>query len=257
MQKSRVDSTLHSCTNPLREVTKVVYLYYALFTSVIAKMNGGVKYPHSSSKRVPWNLLLDFSPFWRKKLFNLEDFQHMAMQTETVVEVPGFPWWILLLEGIVALIVGIYLITAPGSTSVFLVTVLGFYWLIRGIFSIIEIFLPYRTTHWGWLLFMGILGIAAGLIVLRHPIYATAIAGTFIIVFLAVDGLIMGIMGLIRAFTGDGWGPGILGILSIIISIFLFVNLYSAVSVLPIVLGAFLIVGGIIAIFYAFRIRRA
>ena len=181
----------------------------------------------------------------------------MASRTETVVVEPGFPWWVVLVEGIFALIFGLLLITAPGSTSLFLVTVLGFYWLIRGIFSIIEIFIPNTGTHWGWLLFMGILGIIAGMVVLRNLGYATVLVGTFIIVFLAVDGLIMGIMGLIRAFTGGGWGPGILGILTIIIAIFLFTNLLGAVLALPIVLGAFLIVGGIVAIFFSFRIRRA
>jgi LPXTG-motif cell wall-anchored protein len=181
----------------------------------------------------------------------------MASKTEIAVEAPGIPWWVVLVEGIFALIFGIFLITAPGSTSVFLVTVLGFYWLIRGIFSIIEIFIPNTGTHWGWLLFMGILGIIAGLVVLRHPIYATAIVGTFLIVFLAVDGFIMGILGLIRAFTGGGWGPGILGILTIVIAILLFMNIYVAIQALPIVIGAFLIVGGIVAIFFSFRIRRA
>src|SRR5947208_15250493 len=125
----------------------------------------------------------------------------MASKTATAVSETAFPWWVVLVEGIFALIFGILLITAPGSTSLFLVTVLGFYWLIRGIFSIIEIFIPNTGTHWGWLLFMGIIGIIAGLVVLRHPIYATTLVGTFLIVFLAVDGLIMGIMGLIRALT--------------------------------------------------------
>jgi LPXTG-motif cell wall-anchored protein len=181
----------------------------------------------------------------------------MASETEIAVSVPAFPWWIVLVEGIFALIFGIFLITAPGSTSVFLVTVLGFYWLIQGIFSIIEIFIPNTGTHWGWLLFMGILGIIAGMVVLRHPVYATALVGTFLIIFLAVDGLIMGIMGLVRAFTGAGWGPGILGVLTIIIAIFLFTNVWGAALSLPFVIGAFLIVGGIVAIFYSFRIRRA
>ena len=181
----------------------------------------------------------------------------MASRTETVVVEQGFPWWVVLVEGIFALIFGLLLITAPGSTSLFLVTVLGFYWLIRGIFSIIEIFIPNTGTHWGWLLFMGILGIIAGMVVLRNLGYATVLVGTFIIVFLAVDALIMGIMGLIRAFTGGGWGPGILGILTIIIAIFLFTNVFGAVLALPVVIGAILIVGGIVAIFYSFRIRRA
>jgi LPXTG-motif cell wall-anchored protein len=181
----------------------------------------------------------------------------MANNTATAASAPAIPWWIVLVEGIFALIFGLFLITAPGATSVFLVTVLGFYWLIRGIFSIIEIFIPNTGTHWGWLLFMGILGIIAGMAVLRHPLYATTFVGTFLIIFLAIDGLIMGILGVVRAFMGAGWGTGILGILTIIIAIFLFTNVWGATIALPVVLGAFLIVGGIAAIFYSFRVRRA
>src|SRR6266487_6059869 len=120
------------------------------------------------------------------------------------------------------------------------------WWLIRGIFAIIEIFLPDRSIHWGWLLFMGILGIIAGIAVLRHPLYATALVGTFLVIFLAVDGLIMGIMGLVRAFMGAGWGTGILGVLTIIIAIILFANVLVATLALPLVLGVFMIIGGIV-----------
>src|SRR2546429_9678213 len=108
----------------------------------------------------------------------------MATKTAIAVEAPGIPWWVVLVEGIFALIFGIFVITAPGATSVFLVTVLGFYWLIRGIFSIIEIFIPNTGTHWGWLLFMGILGIIAGMVVLRHPVYATALVLSLVILIL-------------------------------------------------------------------------
>ena len=104
---------------------------------------------------------------------------------------------------------------------------------------------------------MGILGIIAGMAVLRHPLYATVFVGTFLIIFLAIDGLIMGIMGLVRAFMGAGWGTGILGVLTIIIAIFLFANLGGATLALPLVLGVLLIIGGIVAIFYSFRVRRA
>jgi LPXTG-motif cell wall-anchored protein len=192
-----------------------------------------------------------------QEVFNtLGGFTNMASTSETAASVPGNPWWIILVEGILALIFGIFLITAPGATSVFLVTVLGFYWLIRGIVSIIEIFIPNTGTHWGWLLFMGILGIIAGTVVLRHPALATVFVGNVLIIVLAVVGLLMGIVGLISAFTGAGWGPGILGALSILIAIFLFANLWVAIA-LPIILGVCMVIGGIVAIFFSFRVRGA
>ena len=181
----------------------------------------------------------------------------MATTSETAVRVPGNPWWIILVEGIFALIFGLFLITAPGATSVFLVTVLGFYFLIRGIFSIIEIFIPNTGIHWGWLLFLGILGILVGMVVLRNSLYATIFIGSLVIIFLAVYALLVGILGLISAFMGAGWGTGILGALSIIIAILLFANLWVAIQALPIILGVCMIIGGIAAIFFSFNVRSA
>ena len=92
---------------------------------------------------------------------------------------------------------------------------------------------------------------------LRNLVTATAVAGTYIIAFIASVALIMGFVGLVRAFIGSGWGSAILGIVSIIIAIFLFAHLLGAVLALPTILGACMIVGGIVVIVYAFRIRKA
>jgi uncharacterized membrane protein HdeD (DUF308 family) len=181
----------------------------------------------------------------------------MASNTESAVIVPGFPWWIVLVEGIFALIIGIFLIAEPAITSVFLVTVLGFYWLIRGIFFIIQIFVGGSGVHWGWLLFGGILGILAGMVVLRHPLYATVLVGTVLVIIVGVEGLIMGLIGLFQAFRGAGWGAGIMGALSVIISIILLANVYAVTFYLPYVIAGFLIVGGIAAIVFSFSMRRA
>jgi uncharacterized membrane protein HdeD (DUF308 family) len=179
----------------------------------------------------------------------------MTSNAQTAVSVPEFPWWIVLIEGIFALLFGIFLIAEPVITSVFLVTVLGFYWLIRGIFSLIQIFIGNTGIHWGWLLFGGILGILAGLVVLRHPLYATILVGSVLVIIVAIDGIIMGIVGLVQAFSGAGWGAGILGVLSIIIGAILLANVWAATAVLPYVLAAFMIVGGIAAIVFSFRLR--
>jgi len=178
----------------------------------------------------------------------------MASNTQTAASAPEFPWWIVLVEGIFALIFGIFLIAEPAITSVFLVTVLGFYWLIRGIFSIIQIFIGGSSIHWGWLLFLGII---AGLVVLRHPMYATILVGAVLVIVVGVEGLIMGIVGLFQAFSGAGWGAGILAALSIIISIILLANVWLVTYYLPYVIAIFLIIGGISAIFFSFRLRRA
>jgi uncharacterized membrane protein HdeD (DUF308 family) len=68
-------------------------------------------------------------------------------------------------------------------------------------------------------------------------------------------GLIIGVVSLIQAFQGGGWGIGILGALSIVFGLILLFNAVIGALALPWVLGIFGIVGGIAAIFMAFRIR--
>ena len=170
---------------------------------------------------------------------------------------PTFPWWLVLLKGIFSLILGLFLISAPVKTSVFLVTVLGFYWLIQGMFSLVEIFIGDTGIHWGWLLLEGILGILAGLIVLRNPLLSTFFVGNVIVLIVAIEGLVMGAIEVFQAFSGGGWGAGISGVLSMIVGLFLLLNSFQATLALPYVIAAFMIVGGIAAIFFSLRLRRA
>ncbi len=169
------------------------------------------------------------------------------------IEEPGIPWWLILLEGIFALIIGVLLLTNTGMTTVVLVQVLGIYWLISGIFSIVAIFLD--KTMWGWKLFTGILGIIAGFVVLDHPLWSPLVVGSVLIIFLGIQGLIVGIVRIIQTFQDAGWGAGILGVINIIFGIFLLANVFIATLALPTVIGIFAILGGIIAIIMAFRLR--
>jgi uncharacterized membrane protein HdeD (DUF308 family)/predicted flap endonuclease-1-like 5' DNA nuclease len=163
------------------------------------------------------------------------------------------PWWVVLLEGIAAIIIGIMLLVSPGMTTLIVIQVLGIYWLITGIFQIVAIFID--SSQWGWKLFAGILGIVAGLIILRHPLWSALLVPATLVIMLGIWGIIIGIVNLIQAFQGGGWGIGILGVLSIIIGILLLGNVWIAAFSLPVVVGLFAIVGGILALVAAFRIR--
>lgn len=163
------------------------------------------------------------------------------------------PWWLVLINGIAALILGILLITSTGSTVFILVQFLGIYWLVSGIFQIIGIFLD--NTAWGWKLFAGILGILAGIVILNHPLISPLVVGTTLVIIMGVQGIIFGIAGLVAAFKGGGWGAGILSALSIIFGIVLLFNPILGAAALPWVLGIFGIVGGIFTIVAAFRMK--
>jgi uncharacterized membrane protein HdeD (DUF308 family) len=165
----------------------------------------------------------------------------------------GTPWWLILLQGIFAIILGLLLVSSPGMTTLVLVQFLGIYWLIAGVFNIVGVFLDH--TQWGWKLFTGILGVIAGILVIQHPLWSTALIPTTLVIILGVVGLIFGIMGLVAAFQGGGWGPGILGVLGIILGLTLLGSPFLGAVALPLILGIFALIGGIAAVVQAFRMK--
>jgi uncharacterized membrane protein HdeD (DUF308 family) len=62
-------------------------------------------------------------------------------------------------------------------------------------------------------------------------------------------------MGIVAAFQGGGWGPGILGVLAILLGIILLGSPFLGAVALPFILGIFALIGGIAAVVQAFRMK--
>jgi uncharacterized membrane protein HdeD (DUF308 family) len=168
--------------------------------------------------------------------------------------ISAIPWWLMLITGVAAVLLGLFLIIAPAQTVVVLVQFVGIYWLITGIFSIVSIIVD--RSHWVWKLFSGVLGIVAGLFIIQHPLWSAAIVPTTVVVIAASMGVIVGIMLLVWAFVERSWGVGILAVLSIILGIVLFLSPFIAAAALPYVVGGLAILGGIAAIVSSFSNRK-
>jgi uncharacterized membrane protein HdeD (DUF308 family) len=177
----------------------------------------------------------------------------MATTTASQQQQPSVPWWLVLLQGIALIVLGALLLTSPGMTTVVLIQFLGIYWLIKGIFDIVSMFIDHR--QWGWKLFGGILGIIAGIVILQHPLWSTLLVPATLVWVLGFLGLVMGGISLFQAFKGAGWGVGILGVLSIVFGLYLLANTFIATLSLPWVLGIFGLVGGVVAIWNSFKLR--
>ena len=167
--------------------------------------------------------------------------------------IAGVPWWLVLLQGISLLILGVLFVIAPGMTSEIVVQFLGIYWFVIGIFGIVSIFVD--NSLWGWKLFSGILGIIAGLIIMQHPIWSPLVVGNVLVIILGVEGIIIGVVHLIQSFQGAGWGMAILGIVSVIIGILLLTNVWAFTFALPLALGILALIGGVISIIAAFQMK--
>lgn len=163
------------------------------------------------------------------------------------------PWWVVLLEGIFAIIVGLFLLYSPASTTFFLIQVLGIFWLAGGIISVLGAFMFPENRLFK--LISGILGIIAGIVILMYPVVSPFVVLTLFIIFIGVWAIINGAMKLFWGFKGGGWGMGILGVLSIILGLLLLTNVLVGTLFLPWIFGFILIVGGIGAVIGGLKMR--
>lgn len=174
--------------------------------------------------------------------------------TMAVGESHAVPWWLVLIEGVALVILGLFLLFSPSMTVLILIQFLGFYWVISGILGIVDIFLD--RSLWGWKLLFSVISILAGLSVVRNPLWSTVLIPTLVIVFLAVAAFINGIVKFVEFVRGGGWGILTLSIVNVILAILLFARPLIAAFFLPFALGAFAFIGGIVSIIAAFRLRK-
>lgn len=95
-------------------------------------------------------------------------------------------WWLLLIRGIFAVILGLLCLFSPNSTLIAFVLIFGFYAIVDGV-SAIYMAISSRKEQklWSWVLLEGIISLVAGLVALAWP-GVTLLAIGFIIGFWAV-----------------------------------------------------------------------
>lgn len=183
----------------------------------------------------------------------------MAASTASVtssISQTKVPWWVILIQGIALLVLGFLFLTAPAATLVSVIWILGLYWLIGGIMDIVSIFI--NKTAWGWKLFSGIIGIVAGVLIMNHPLWSAVLVPSTLIIIFGVMGIVIGVIGIVRAFQGDGWGAGLVGVFSILFGLVLLGNaMFVGVVALPILLGIVGLLGGAVSIWQSFQVKKA
>ena len=184
-----------------------------------------------------------------------------AAKTTEVQTQPQRPWWMTLIGGIFAIVVGALLLWGNLVTQVktyyLLMEVLGIWWLVDGIFDIVHMFTDHR--QWGWKLFMGIVSIIAGGYVLMYPVLVGLELASFLVLILGIWGVIKGGIMFFMAFKGAGGAYAIIGIFAIFFGLIL-IAAYTVpgVAVMAIwiaALGAF--IGGFFLIYRALQQRKA
>jgi uncharacterized membrane protein HdeD (DUF308 family) len=65
-----------------------------------------------------------------------------------------FPWWLVLIQGIITLILGIFFLYYPYGTLLVLITILGAYWFVSGLFALLS--LAIDRTNAGYKILFGL-----------------------------------------------------------------------------------------------------
>jgi len=163
-------------------------------------------------------------------------------------------WWLFWLQGMTGIVLGLMLLTAPGATTAALVSFLSLYWLIMGILALVRVFVDQSVPQF-WSLLTGLVGVAAGIFVPRHPLLSMLTAPTAIVIILGVQGLIVGAMEIVASFLGGGIGSFILGGIYVPVGLFLVGSPIVAALETPLGFSLLFLVQGMALTAFAFRAR--
>ena len=169
-------------------------------------------------------------------------------------------WWMPLIRGILLVIFGILMFTQPGATLMSLLWFMGIYWIVDGVFSLIEGVRGHAEKSRIWIFISGIVSILGGLFILGNPIVAGLVGSTFVAYLIGITILISGIMMIFAGRDNDGarqwsfWGL-VMGILYVLFGIFVVTHPVATMATLTWLFSIWAIVAGVIAIVMAFQVR--
>lgn len=170
-------------------------------------------------------------------------------------------WWVFLVRALVALLFAVACFLLTGAAIVALVIWIGIFFILDGILMIVGAIrsgLDSHHSHWWWQAAGGVIGIAAGLLVLSRP----DIAALTLAYFVAAWAYLTGILELatairLRRVLPNEWMWIVNGVLSILLGIL--ISLFPEAGLVALVwwLGFYALLAGIAMAFLAFRLRTA
>ena len=177
-------------------------------------------------------------------------------------QVTNTVWKLVMARGIFLISVGLILLIFPTATLTTLIFIMGLYWLIDGIVTVIHSIQRRNIiASWWWGLLIGVLSVVAGLIVVIKPLSSAVFTTSFLMWFLGIVAVVNGISGLVTGIRlhkvqqGERsmiWG----GVFSILLGFLLLSSPFTSALVIIKVLGAFAIFAGIITLYLAQRIKK-
>ncbi len=166
-------------------------------------------------------------------------------------------WWMLAVRGVAAVCFGVLAIAWPGISLLALVLLWGAYALLDGTAAIaLSIRAGKEGRRWGWLLFEGIIGVAAAFFTALSP----GITAFALLMLIAAWAVLTGIaeiasaIALRRVIRGE-WLLAASGVLSIAFGVLTAMFPRAGALTLVTFIGAYAIVFGLLLTVLGFRVR--
>jgi uncharacterized membrane protein HdeD (DUF308 family) len=99
-------------------------------------------------------------------------------------------WKLFLFEGIVLLVLGILAIVVPQIATIAVAVFIGWLLLVSGVVGLVATFRMRSAPGFAWSLLSGIIGIVAGILLLRSPVTGALSLTLILTVFLAIEGVV-------------------------------------------------------------------
>jgi uncharacterized membrane protein HdeD (DUF308 family) len=166
-------------------------------------------------------------------------------------------WWLLVLRGVCAVLFGILTFMWPNITLTVLVLFFGAYALVNGIFTLGVAFkAPSGMPGKGTMIFLGILGVAAGILTFFYP----GITALSLLVVIAWWAIITGIFEIataikLRKEISNEWLLILSGALSVAFGVLCIAMPNAGALSITWLIGAYALVFGILLLTLAIRLK--
>jgi uncharacterized membrane protein HdeD (DUF308 family) len=167
-------------------------------------------------------------------------------------------WWALVIRGVLAIVLGIFIIARPTESVAAFALVIAIWAVVQGIVSIVHaIDLRSIAPHWWLLLLSGLISTGFGVAALY---YYPGLSLTFAVVWTAWWLMLGGIAGISVAVQerrlGMSWGWTMaLGVLGVAVAIYAFMSPPVTLVALMALISAYAIIGGVVLLVGAYRLR--
>ena len=169
-------------------------------------------------------------------------------------------WVLFLVEGIILVLLGAAAIILPVIATLAFTLLIGWLFLLSGAVGLVTTFWMRNAPGFWWSLISGVIGIAAGIVLIRWPISGTVSLTLLLIAFFIVEGIVTLMFALEhRAQLSGRWGWMLAsGIVDLILAGIIFAGLpESATWALGLLVGINMLFGGSAMIAMALAARSA